>query len=135
MRLTTNPLRGTALETNLQLISDTFKEIDGIKPIDGVDMDCEDQYDPASFGAFCEMAIGMRFDLSFCPYKREDFWAGALAALESSHPGRVKFWNLQCYAGGAYNVPQSSANAIKNTLPSFDTDGYILAGEIGRAHV
>jgi hypothetical protein len=121
--------KGTALETNLQLISETFKEIDGIKPIDGIDMDCEDQYDPASFGAFCEMAIGMGFDLSFCPYTREDFWAGALAGLESSHPGRVKFWNLQCYAGGACNVPQSWADAIKNTLPRFDTDGYILAGD------
>ena len=58
-----NSFKGTALETNLQLVSDTFKEIDGI------DMDCEDKYDPASFGAFCEMAIGMGFDLSFCPYK------------------------------------------------------------------
>jgi hypothetical protein len=44
----------------------------------------------------------------------------------------VTFWNLQCYAGGARNVPQSWADAIKNTLPDFDTDGYILAGDWSR---
>jgi hypothetical protein len=118
-----NSFKGTALETNMQLFSETFKEIDGI------DMDCEDMYDPASFVAFCEMAIGMGFNLSFCPYTSTDFWTGALAALEKSHPGRVTFWNLQCYAGGAGNVPQSWADAIKHTLPDFDTDGYILAGD------
>jgi hypothetical protein len=124
-----NSFKGTALETNLQLISDTFKEIDGIKPIDGIDMDCEDVYDPASFVAFCEMAIGMGFNLSFCPFKCKGFWTGALATLENSHPGRVTFWNLQCYSGGRCNVPQSWADAIKQTLPDFDTDGYILAGD------
>jgi hypothetical protein len=127
-----NSFKGTALETNLRLISDTFKEIDGIKPIDGIDMDCEDVYDPASFVAFCEMAIALGFNLSFCPFRREDFWTGALATLENSHPGRVTFWNLQCYDGGALNVPQSWADAIKQTLPDFDTDGYILAGDWSR---
>ena len=125
-----NSFKGTALETNLRLIRDTFKEIHGIKPIDGIDMDCEDVYDHDSFVAFCEMAIGMGFNLSFCPYQSEDFWTGALAALEKkSHRRRVTFWNLQCYAGGALNIPQSWADAIKNTMPDFDTDGYILAGD------
>jgi hypothetical protein len=95
---------GTALETNLQLMKCTFSKIDGI------DMDCEDVYDPASFVAFCEMAIGMGFDLSFCPYQCDVFWIGALKALQSSHPARVKWWNLQCYAGGSRNDPKS-ANA------------------------
>ena len=47
-----NSFKGTALETNMQLVSETFKEIDGI------DMDCEDMYDPASFVAFCECPSG-----------------------------------------------------------------------------
>jgi len=114
---------GTALETNLQLMKCTFSKIDGI------DMDCEDVYDPASFVAFCEMVIGMGFDLSFCPYQCDVFWTGALKALQSSHPGRVKWWNLQCYAGGGGNDPKSWADAIKAALPDFDTDGIITAGD------
>jgi hypothetical protein len=121
-----NSFSGTVLETNLQLMKRTFPAIDGIE------MDCEDEYDPVSFVAFCKMAIGMGFDLSFCPYQCKNFWTGALKALQSSRRGPVKWWNLQCYAGGSENVPKSWADAIKTVLPDFDTDGFILAGDWSR---
>jgi hypothetical protein len=121
-----NSFKGTALETNLQLMKYTFPAIDGIE------MDCEDVYDRESFVAFCEMAIGLDFDLSFCPYKCKNFWTGALTALQSVHPGRVKFWNLQCYAGGAVNVPKTWADKITAALPDFPIDSFIMAGDWSR---
>ncbi len=119
---------GTALEQNLKLLRDTFPAIDGI------DMDCEEAYDQASFVAFCEMAIDNGFEITFCPYDRERlcFWTGALQTLERAHPGRVKWWNLQCYDGGDQNDPNLWATGIRTTLPDFDTDGFIVAGDWSR---
>lgn len=120
-----NSFSGTMLETNLQKLKDTFPAIDG------VDMDCEDNYDPASFVAFCEMIIGMGFDVTFCPYDRwqKPFWTGSLKQIENGHPGAVKWWNLQTYAGGGGNDPKDWADAIIAALPDFSTDGYILASD------
>ena len=86
-----NSFKGTALETNMQLVSETFKEIDGI------DMDCEDMYDPASFVAFCEMAIGMGFNLSVCPYTSTDFWSVGSAREVTSRPGDVLEPAMLCW--------------------------------------
>jgi hypothetical protein len=41
----------------------------------------------------------------------------------------VKWWNLQCYDGGAENSPQVWANAIAKAAPSYQTDGCIVAGD------
>lgn len=120
-----NSFAGTPLERNFQL----FKE--NCPAIDGIDLDCEETYDPASFVAFCEMLAGMGFGLTFCPYSTGEFsfWTGALAALNASAPGSVKWWNLQCYDGGVGNDPGQWAAAIRDAIPGFTTDGFILAGD------
>jgi hypothetical protein len=46
----------------------------------------------------------------------------------------VKWWNLQCYAGGGGNDPQTWANAITAQIPGFSTDKYVLAGDWARLY-
>lgn len=125
-----NSFSRTPLETNLQLIKDTFDAVDGI------DMDCEDIYDQPSFTAFCEMVAGMGFGITFCPYDelQMTFWARSLKALEAGKKtkGAVKWWNLQCYDGGSGNDPKTWAKAIARQMPKFTTDGFILAGDWNR---
>jgi hypothetical protein len=123
-----NSFSGTMLEKNFQVLRDTFPAIEGI------DMDCEDNYDQPSFVAFCEMLIGNGFNISFCPafVSEMAFWSGSLAELEQSKPGAVKWWNLQCYAGGGGNDPKDWAAEIVSSIPGFSTDNFIVAGDWSR---
>ena len=128
-----NSFRGTSLQKNFKVFRKTFPAIDGI------DMDCEDYYDTEdgrfnSFAAFCEMMIKMGFDITFCPYERQqqDFWVAMMKRILVSYPNRVKWWNLQCYDGGEGNNPEDWANAIKKAIPRFPTDRFILAGDWNR---
>ena len=118
-----NSFANTNLMGNFQYLRKTFPTISII------DMDCEETYDQASFVAFCQMLIGMGFGITFCPYTYQSFWTGSLAALNTSNPGAVKWWNLQCYDGGGGNDPANWATAITQAVPGFSTVGYILAGD------
>ncbi len=121
-----NSFSGTNLEANFRKLKTTLPKISVI------DMDCEETYDQASFVAFCQMLIGIGFEITFCPYRAQSFWTGSLAALETSNPGAVKWINLQCYDGGGSNDPANWAQQIKTALTTFDTDGFILAGDWSR---
>ena len=118
-----NSFDKTNLKRNLQLFHDMFPAITTI------DMDNEDNYDVPSFVAFCQMLIGMGFTITFCPFEEDDFWTGSLVQLERSNPGAVVWWNLQCYAGGGSNDPETWAGYIQTALPKFNTDRYILASD------
>ncbi len=78
-----------------------------IPVIDGIDFDDEDNYNQNTVVQFAQMlaTIGYK-QITFCPYMDMQFWAGCLGALESSNPGLVTGYNLQCYAGGSINVYQ-----------------------------
>lgn len=79
--------------------------LDAIPAIDGIDMDDEDNYDQNTIVSFAQMLSDVGYkEITFCPYFDMGFWAGCLAALESSHPGLVTAYNLQCYSGGAGNL-------------------------------
>jgi hypothetical protein len=121
-----NSFDGTNLMTNFQTLRDTFPAISII------DMDCEEAYDQDSFVAFCQMLIGMGFGITFCPYTEDSFWTGSLSALNTSNPGAVKWWNLQCYDGGTGNNPADWANYITQAIPGFPTNSYILPGDWSR---
>jgi hypothetical protein len=123
-----NSFDGTMLQRNLQVFRKTFPAIDGI------DMDCEETYDQPSFVAFCKMLIGMGFAITFCPafMSTIGFWVGSLGELDKSNKGAAKWWNLQCYAGGAGNDPQGWADEIAARIPGFSTDGFILASDWAR---
>jgi hypothetical protein len=118
-----NSFSGTQLEKNLQIFRATFPAIDGI------DMDCEETYDVASFVAFCKMLIRIGFHITFCPYEIQDFWTEALVQIENSYPLAVKWWNLQCYDGGGGNDPQNWAAAIATASPGRQIENYIMAGD------
>jgi hypothetical protein len=83
----------------------------------------------ACFIAFCEMWAALGYGITFCPYGNMGFWTGALSALETSYPGVVKWWNLQCYAGGGNNNPADWNTAIQQALPGFNTNGFILVSD------
>ena len=119
---------GTNLESNFKTLKKVFPMI-GI-----IDMDCEDEYDQASFVPFCQMLIEIGFEITFCPYSFSEigFWTGSLAALEKSNPGKVLRFNLQCYDGGGSNNPKDWAIAIQKAIPTFNTDGFIWAGDWSR---
>lgn len=126
-----NTFKGTQLEANSKVFRKTFPAFDLI------DMDVEypNGQPPnaqAAFIAFCEMWIESGFNITFCPYEDISFWVNSLAAIENKYPGAVKWWNLQCYAGGAGNDPATWAQAITAKLPKFNTDGYILASDWSR---
>jgi hypothetical protein len=114
---------GTNLMKNFQRLRNEFPAISVI------DMDCEETYDQASFVAFCQMLSGMGFSITFCPYTNQRFWIGSLATLNTSNPGAIKWWNLQCYDGGHGNDPGAWATEIAQAIPGFSTNGYILAGD------
>jgi hypothetical protein len=97
-----------------------------------IDMDMENTYDQESFVAFCQMLIKIGFGITFCPFEQQSFWTNSLAALNKSNPGAVKWWNLQCYAGGGGNTPKDWADAISKAIPGFNTKGFILASDWSR---
>jgi hypothetical protein len=94
-----------------------------------IDMDCEETYNQESFVAFCQMLGSLGFDITFCPYNTQGFWINSLQQLNTSNPGLVKWWNLQCYDGGEGNDPAIWASAIQQQIPGFSTDGFILPGD------
>lgn len=131
---------GTNLQQNIQVLHNL---IPGISIIDmdneETDMYYDDSNPPSqpvieadsrgSFIDFCKMCITIGFDITFCPYMDQDFWTYSLGQLNSSNPGKVKWWNLQCYAGGDGNDPQTWAGYITDAIPGFDTTGYFLASD------
>ena len=122
--------RGTNLERN-------FRKLREVLPtISIMDMDNEETgfVSQESFSAFCRMLVQkeMGFAITFCPYTDQNFWTGALKALSDSDPGAVKWWNLQCYAGGDGNDPQTWAGYISQAIPNFDTTGYIMGSDWSR---
>jgi len=121
-----NSFSATNLMENLKCLRKTFPSISIM------DMDCEDEYDSASFLAFNQMLIDIGFGITFCPYTSMSFWTDSLKALNTSNPGAVKWWNLQCYSGGSGNNPSNWASAITQAIPGFPTAGYILASDWSR---
>jgi hypothetical protein len=118
-----NSFQGTQLQTNFQVLQQTFPSISLIE------MDVENTYDETSFVAFCQMLVPIGFGITFCPYTAQSFWVNSLAALNQSNPEAVKWWDMQCYAGGTGNNPANWANAITKTIPGFNTDGFILGSD------
>jgi hypothetical protein len=135
MRVSAAPLRGFAISkpsrrsttTTTIPLPEVFRAT--FPAIGGIDIDCEDTYDPPSFVAFCKMLIGMGFHITFCPFTNTDFWANALVQIDKAYPNAVKWWNLQCYDGGGENKPQDWADAIAKAAPGHQNEGYIVAGD------
>jgi hypothetical protein len=121
-----NTFNDTPLLKNMVKLKELFPIIDGI------DMDCEEAFDEPSFLAFCQMVNSIGFDITFCPAftYSVNFWVNSLKSLTEKYgPQAVKWFNVQCYAGTA---PFQWVQWIKAAMPEFDTDDFIVAGDIGR---
>lgn len=117
----------SVLERNFRLFRKVFPAIDGI------DMDCEETYDPDSFVAFCRMLIEIGFEITFCPYWNQKFWVDALYALRELHLLRyVKWVNLQCYDGGGSNQPDQWAAAIGDRFGMPPFKDFVVPGLAAR---
>src|SRR3569833_495104 len=84
-----------------------------ITAIDNVVFDDEQLYDEATTVSFARMLQSMGYKIDFCPYENMGFWIDCLKALH----GQVSTFYLQCYSGGARNVPADWIRAS-------DTAGY-----------
>lgn len=62
--------------------------------------------------------------VTYCPYTAEDFWVNCLAQVFQKNGQRqaVSWFNLQCYAGGAFNVPADWVNELKNSAAPLGID-------------
>lgn len=126
-----NSFDRTPLLKNLVWLHNSFPAIDGI------DMDCEDVYDQPSFVAFCKLVHDIGFEITFCPWTKPDFWIGSLQQIRESTwgPNAVRWFNLQSYAFSIdppFPIPGIWADLIKQQMPGFNTDNFILAGAFAR---
>lgn len=100
-----------------------------IPTIDAIDFDDETLYDVPTTTAFANMLYSIGFNVTFCPYTATNFWVDCLYDLNSSTPGLVTGFNLQCYAGGSGNQPDVWIDAIRNKMGShFDAEGFVFPG-------
>jgi len=100
-----------------------------IPTIDGIDFDDEDLYDQDTIVQFAQMLHTLGYQVTFCPYTAMNFWVDCLYALNSQTPDLVTGFNLQCYAGGTGNNPQTWINAIAAKMGSgFDAAGFVYPG-------
>jgi hypothetical protein len=100
-----------------------------IPSIDGIDLDDETLYDQATTVDFSRMLHALGYEVTFCPYRNQDFWISCLAALEAETPGLVTAFNLQCYAGGGTNTPQPWIDAIAARMgPRFPAGPFVVPG-------
>jgi hypothetical protein len=100
-----------------------------IPTIDGIDLDDESLYDTDTTVQFCQMLNTLGYEVTFCPYTNTEFWVDCLSTLNSQTPGLVTGFNLQCYAGGAGNTPQTWIDAIAQTMGSgFPAASFVYPG-------
>lgn len=87
--------------------------------IDGIDFDLEAVTNP--YGHYTDtvvqltaMLAGLGLEVTYCPYMAEAFWLDCLAQVYKDNGKQIVSWfNLQCYAGGAGNVPSQWVAAVK----------------------
>lgn len=104
-----------------------------IPAIDGIDFDDEGNYNINTIVRFSRMLANIGYkEITFCPYTNSPFWINCLVLLNKSNPGLVTGFNLQCYAGGSYNLGHLNKywiEPLQNAMPSgFDAAGFIDPG-------
>ena len=90
------------LKANFQALKDAFT-FDGKCVIDGFDIDNEEYVSAETIVKFCTMLFGLGFEITFCPYSGASDWQGYMQSLWDNGM-KVSWWNLQCYAGGNWNL-------------------------------
>lgn len=112
-----------------------YKNFAGLKAaipaIDGIDIDDETLYDQETTVKLSRMLHEIGYEVTFCPYDQQNFWIECLYELNSQTPGLVTGFNLQCYAGGQWNIDQVQnwIDAIAARMgPSFPAATFVNPG-------
>jgi len=83
--------------------------------VEGIDLDDEDYVDHDTIVQFSVLLGKIGFKVSFCPYYGQDFWISCLKDVQALAPNVVSHFNLQCYAGGSGNDPNTWQQAINKS--------------------
>jgi len=119
-----------------QTLQNNFKALLEAIPIDGFDFDLE-EFDQDYTNTIVKLTLMLNEnygkEITYCPYNIPDFWLDCLAKVyqENNQKQIVSWFNLQCYAGGAYNDPEAWVNKIKNyqsPLGISDESAFIIPG-------
>ncbi|MBS1662290.1 MAG: hypothetical protein JST68_14695 [Bacteroidetes bacterium] len=117
---------GTAPGSTLYGIAKVFRDEIGANALC---IDDESVYNSASIVNIGQMLGKMGMHMSLCPYTRPVYWK---EILNGSEKGLIDAIYLQCYDGGARNVPARWDSSLATTLPidpiflcrgSYDTCG------------
>lgn len=118
-----------ALFNNFQVLIDNLK-------IDGFDFDLEES--PYEFYKDVVVNLTLAFGRmgkfsTYCPYMDSDFWINCLEDVYKRNNSQqlVRWWNLQCYAGGGGNDPKAWVELIRKKQQSLgisDPDAFIIPG-------
>ncbi len=84
--------------------------------LDGYELDFEDgDSDTSTTVNFSLLLAGLGLGVSYCPYEDMEFWRDCLAGVFAGNNEKqiVRWLNLQCYAGGAFEVPSAWVSFLR----------------------
>lgn len=113
-----------------------FSALSSALPISGYDFDDEDLYDSSTIATLSEiLSGGNQMIITYCPYAMQGTWNQAVQSVyawdQQQDPvlgQSVRWWNLQCYSGGAGNDPASWVKALPANAGIADPAAYIVPG-------
>lgn len=127
--LWSNDTTRTQLQKNFTVLVQTLD-------INGIDHDLEQHYSQDFQDIVVELTVWLHAELNvfttYCPYTNSGFWLDCLAAVYGKlNEQPVKWFNLQCYAGGAGNTPSQWVNYVKDysgRTGVTDVNNFIMPG-------
>ena len=84
-----------------------FAALKAALPVDAVDFDDENGYDPSSTTKFAVMLGKLGYHVTMDPYTNNSYWISVVSRINAALPGTVDGVHLQTYAGGEGNTPCS----------------------------
>lgn len=86
-----------------------FQALIAALSLDGFDLDLEDDYGDEYRDSLVQLTLLLaqqcQMAVTYCPFTDPEFWWECLAQVyeQNNQQQAVRWWNLQCYAGGAGN--------------------------------
>jgi hypothetical protein len=100
---------GNPLYVSLQVLNSVLS-------LDAVNYDDESEYDLASSTDLASMGADVGMHVSICPYTNQSYWVELVTAINRKvATGTADAVYLQCYGGGAGNVPAQWSDAFEST--------------------
>jgi hypothetical protein len=84
-----------------------FAAVKAALPIDAIDFDDENSYDPSSTTSFAVMLGKLGYNVTMNPYTNSSYWTSVVSQINAKRSGTVDGIHLQTFAGGDGNNPCS----------------------------